>query len=31
MNTHNVNVKTATPESPKTWGNGHLMHVANVH
>lgn len=22
MNTHNVNVKTATPESPKTWGNG---------
>lgn len=22
MNTHNVNVNTATPESPKTWGNG---------
>ncbi|KAA6094174.1 hypothetical protein N3553_23300 [Pantoea dispersa] len=22
MNTHNVNVKTATPESPKTWMNG---------
>jgi hypothetical protein len=31
MNTHNANVKTATPESPKTWGNGHVMHVANVH
>ncbi|ORM60203.1 hypothetical protein PRCB_10630 [Pantoea rodasii] len=22
MNTHNVNVNTATPESPKTWVNG---------
>jgi len=22
MNTHNINVNTATPESPKTWGNG---------
>ncbi|MBK0127523.1 hypothetical protein IAE30_27670 [Pantoea sp. S61] len=22
MNTHNVNVNTATPESPKTWGKG---------
>ncbi|MGC1026716.1 hypothetical protein WKH44_15080 [Pantoea agglomerans] len=23
MNTQNVNVKTATPESPKTWAEGH--------
>ncbi|MSE13815.1 hypothetical protein GKC49_01190 [Pantoea agglomerans] len=25
MNTQNVNVKTATPESPKTWVNGQTL------
>ncbi|CAH6375718.1 hypothetical protein [Pantoea agglomerans] len=25
MNTQNVNVNTATPESPKTWVNGHTL------
>ncbi|PIF07519.1 hypothetical protein SAMN06273570_5013 [Candidatus Pantoea floridensis] len=31
MNTHNVNVKTATPESPKTWGAGHAIYLADVY
>ena len=26
MNTHNVNVNTATPESPKTWDEGQDQH-----
>lgn len=28
MNTHNVNVNTAMPESPKTWGNGQKICVS---